>query len=795
MAAKDKIRKRKAIRKLIITPILIDGLLIAGYAIYAIVANEYLAFRLDQYMSTLCSTLAAVVITMFGLSAASYAFVCSELRAEESKKPYLSKVLKKYFENMWIYFISSLIFSGMALVTCVFCLSFGQYLGSDVLLEVFSETQIRYYNDSFTVLCILTFAVCIISLTAFFVMLAFNYHIFQREAKYDKIAIEMRQEIASRYAQPENEEDQTDIGLEKVNNLEKLINRIIKNHEDVGKSFNSEERNDRMISNLFLRKINDGYLSENNTCSHTWDSIKNTEKRQSRWDCCCEMAKHDKEWLEKEESCDRKTEPALPSDIGFTEVYDDLICYRDTVLVSKNSQKEKDQIRQAVCLRRSIKKRLLIFMMWGESFNGMDLSRMSLSGGDFQNTDFSKCDLTYSRLKGAYCKEADFSNAKMPGLYFIDSGNCDGEIAVTFKDDSKGVWDPYNGKEATYFSGATFANADVSRACLLAEGPLWNDSFPFDSADEPEKEYLFSMENTSFDYAKLYSSRLANINFDKANFQKALIFNSVWFQCSAEKAGFEGVTMTNSVVVSCNFHGSDMNGIVFPGSILYRNNFRGVLLENANFSDSNILRCNFSNSYCHNASFVGVIQDKCKVCDSLKCHQLDSGSIAGSLDDDCNVDFSYATLSKTDFSAADLSRINFSFAVGKDCIFTNANGSGTIFDKALLSSSIFNKTHLENALFSGTVLMDSVFMGCQFSACSMEGTDMSRSIFILGDAPMFSQSELIDVDFSYSRGLTPAFFENITLIRCDFRGSGVTSQDLKKAKIRCQNCIFDGKRS
>ncbi len=777
---------------------LINLILIAGYAYLAFNFNS---LPLDQYMSTLCSTLAAIVVTMFGLSAASYAFVCSELRTEEKNKPYLSQVLKQYFEKMWSLFVTSLCLSAAALCVCVICLAFAQKISTENLLTLNSKNLTVYlYDHQYTWLSIITFASCILSLTSIIVMLFFNYYIFQRQSTYSRIAKEMRAEMINRYSLPETESEidyssDSEKNLGKINNLEKLIDRIVKNHEDMGKSYNSEERGNGLIRNLFLRKLNDGFLSNEkaNYEKRSWESIGYSVKRKDQWEVCRCIAKNNKRWFEEKEDHNVITGPKAPNNTCFTTVYDDLICYRDTILVTA-SDKTSTGAEAAVCLRKSIKKRLLTFMMWGESFSNMDLSRMSLSGGDFQNSDFSQCDLTYTRIKGAYCKDADFSEAKMPGMFFVDVDGCEGEIAVTCIDDSKDSWDPYHGHEATYFTGATFARADVSRACLLAEGACWDKAFPFIQSRraKPYEDTLFSLENTSFDYAKLYSSRLSNLSFDRANLQKALVFNSIWFQCSAEKTGFEGVTMTNSVVICCSFHGSNMNDILFPGSILYRNDFRGALLRNANFSDSNIYRCNFSNSYCQNASFSGMIHDKDTVFKSVSDNKLDRQCIQDDLEE-CCVDFSYATLTNTDFSGAELSHTNFSYAIGTNCIFTNAEGCYTEFSKALLSSSIFNNTHFVQGTFESSVLRDSVFMGCVFDSCELTDTDLSKAIFLPGDESMFKDSKLVRVDFSDTRGLNSSFFDRSSLIGCDFRGSGISKRELSKAGIYYRDCIFSDK--
>ena len=105
----------------------------------------------------------------------------------------------------------------------------------------------------------------------------------------------------------------------------------------MGKTYNSEERGDGLIRNLFLRKLNDGYLSngEGNYDNRSWESIEDGIKRKDQWDVCCCVAKKNKKWFEEREEDNVRAK--APCDTRFTTVYDDLICYRDTVLVSASN--------------------------------------------------------------------------------------------------------------------------------------------------------------------------------------------------------------------------------------------------------------------------------------------------------------------------------------------------------------------------------------------------------------------------------------------------------------------------
>lgn len=57
--------------------------------------------RLDQYATTIFATTAGVVGSMFGLTAASYAFIWGELRSDRQANRHLERVLGNYRKRLW----------------------------------------------------------------------------------------------------------------------------------------------------------------------------------------------------------------------------------------------------------------------------------------------------------------------------------------------------------------------------------------------------------------------------------------------------------------------------------------------------------------------------------------------------------------------------------------------------------------------------------------------------------------------------------------------------------------------
>ena len=774
--------------------------------------------RFDQYMETICSTTAALTVTMFGLSAASYAFVCSELRSEENQRPQLENVLVVYRDNLWACFVYSLAFTIGTVITSLVLLGIAQKISASDLFSLSEESgmlKAGYINSQFEEISSLTFLNLMIAVTAIIMMAYLNINIFRRENRYSKIAKTLLEQSVTPYKKPEDvpehkeNELRSDLSeLEKIHNVERLLERVLQNHECAGTAFAPEHRRDDLLTIVLSQKLEVGYGISKQTQDYRtgifdekkWHNLTE-EKQESRWSWCQSCARMDYGFLSPEQAGTTTSALSFPDQCSFVKVYNDLICYRNSRLVCSDT---KIRANAGEYLRWTVKKRLLIFLLQGESFSGMDLSRISFSGADLRHTNFSDCDLSYTKLKGANCEGADFSRARLPGLYFFDNKQCNGEIQITYKDDSKDEWNPYNGKEATCFDGATFARADVSRAFLVTENSnLWNDKFPFDrsSSDSGDREWektlnLYSLKDTSFDYAKLYSSKFGNICFDQANFDKALIFDSIFFRCTMRSVNLAGATLTNSCLLWCDFSRANMSSIGLAQAVLLRGDFHSAQLKNANFVGANVVKCNFLGAYCQNASFMGMIQSVEEIKSlPFATNEFLDGAIkneSGMESETYNIDFSFATLSNTDFSGADISHISFEHVIGANCIFTNAQGNYVNMNDAFLTSSILNCTTIENSSFCRTVLRNSVFLSARFKGCTFQGADFSQSIFDRGNDTntIFEGEAMMDVSFRGVQGLSAKCFKVTKLIRCDFTNTGLSKKGFRAQGIKIKDCLF-----
>ena len=787
--------------------------------------------RLDQYSITILSTTAGIVGTMFGLTAASYAFIWGDLRSDRKENKHLEVVLQQYSNQLWAYFMTILISTIGVILISLIGMALAQHMMDSTLFETVglqSSLISAYKNENFRCISVITCFNLGVSLFDIIMMARMNYKIFARNAQYADIAKNIMRDIDDRYGlsqdnkkqkgdsagqkddddkinQEENTVNQKDDSdeYEKIHNLEILVNRILKNHESIGEAFTESQRRKKLLTEVIRNDLLEQYGSEikkeekvatDSNSEGQLDFYKNKmkwsylpkDKMDSRFDKCLNKAKEEWKFFEKQEECVKK-EPVYRC---FINVYEDLMSYRDNSLIyEENSSGRKAAeivLSKSVSLRHSIKRRLLCFYLIGENFTEMDCTNMSFSGADLRYTNFSRSNLSHVRLKGANCENADFTAARMTGMYFSDIPSAfpknGGEIQVTYEDKGN-EWEPYCGRDATCLKNATFKEADVSRIYLKAPGEV-SDSCVFPFCDDSEQVFSqfdskyspFSLEGTNFDYAKMFYAYLKNVSLEKASLEKAQLYNAGFVMVKAESANFSGATMTNACLAWCDFQNADFSGALMSETILLRVDFKGAKLSNANFSYSNIIACNFYGASCQNVSFKNMIQNR----DTLKGKEKPDALSDINLGkrDNSNSRFEYSILTNTDFSGAILDEILFANCVGQNCLFSEAKGRQMLFSNSLFRSSVFNRTCFEECSFENTIFSNSVFINTHFSNSTLCDIDFSDTAFTVAKEVCFTGGRISDSNFTNVKGLTEKCFDSITLERVDFSGIG-----LKKKKF------------
>ena len=812
-----KKRKKKCIYCIKITRRIVFLLIFLG-----IIGYFCKKIRLDQYSITILSTTAGIVGTMFGLTAASYAFIWGDLRSDRKENKHLEAVLQQYSSQLWAYFMIILISTVGVILISLIGMALAQHMMDSTLFETVglqSSLISAYKNENFRCISVITCFNLGVSLFDIIMMARMNYKIFARNAQYADIARNIMKGIDDCYGLSQdnkeqkgdsagqkddsdktNQKDDSD-EYEKIHNLEILVNRILKNHESIGEAFTESQRRKKLLTEVIRNDLLEQYgpkikeEGENSTDSNSegqLDLYKNKmkwsylprDKMDSRFDMCFNKAKEEWEFLKMQK------ESKDPVECCFINVYEDLMSYRDNSLIyEENSSGRKvteSMLSKSVSLRHSIKRRLLCFYLIGENFTDMDCTNMSFSGADLRYTNFSRSNLSHVRLKGANCENADFTAARMTGMYFSDIPSAfpknGGEIQVTYENKGN-EWEPYCGREATCLKNATFKEADVSRIYLKALGKV-SDSCVFPFCDDSEQVFSqfdgnyppFSLEGTNFDYAKMFYAYLKNVSLEKASLEKAQLYNAGFVMVKAESANFSGATMTNACLAWCDFQNADFSGALMSETILLRVDFKGAKLSNANLSYSNIIACNFYGASCQNVSFKNMIQNR----DALKGKEKPDAlsDINLGKQDNSNSRFEYSILTNTDFSGAILDEILFANCVGQNCLFSEAEGRKMLFNNSLFRLSVFNRTCFEECSFENTIFSNSVFINTHFINSTLCDIDFSDTAFTVAKETCFTGGRISDSNFTNVKGLTEKCFDSIILERVDFSGIG-----LKKEKF------------
>lgn len=768
--------------------------------IVAILLVRFGKLNIDQDVNTILSTTAGVTGSMFGLTAASYAFIWTDLRSDKMNNRHLGYVINKYRDMLWLMFLISLVLTVIVILTGFVFMGMEQIWSVNwglITKEQSNQFVSHSYYTRSIKLSIFTLINLLFSILAVILMVSMNYYIFRRDNVYSDISKSIINEINKKYSKIDDkfikEENKTnDLEYKKIHNLELIIERILDNHESVGSAFTKSNRRTKLLLLEIERIYNKNYK---NIGEFGWEYLSNN-KRENKYKLSKEHIERERDFnsseLQKTKSSVKATENA------FVSVYDDLIKTRDSYLIyeerrQKHSTKKNStfQYYRRPELRYTAKKRLLFFFMRGEEFTNMDLSGVSLSGADLQYTNFSGCNLSNIKLKGSNCEGADFTNTKMVGMYFFDSidnsKDANREIPITYIDDNAKIWDPYKSHESTYFKFATFKGADISRACLNANITYNDDSFPYwENENENLNKYtdmpLFSFEGANFDDAKMFNSLFSFVNFDKSSLEKSQMYNAIVVMSSAQSSNFSNAVLTNSIIVSSDFNNSNAAGTVFADSMIAKNRFANANLRNANFTNSNLVGNNFEHASCQYACFKNISQSKENFIGITSVEKFLYKKYQ------TKNSFRFATLTKTDFTSSDLSSVDFSCAVGNECIFTKSNGVKTIFDSALFISSVLNHAMFEESRFNKTVLRNSVLMNTQFKNCTFENTDFSESIFNTKES-CFIGGVMKGVKFDNVVGLSSDSFKGIKLINMDFSSLGFNKKDFDDS-VTLIDCKF-----
>ena len=296
---------------------------------------------------------------MFGLTAASYAFVCSELRTEEQIRPHLKHILVEYRNDLWGQFVYSLILTAETAATSLICLGLAQKISASdlyVLAQRNDRTFLASYeNSGFRWISGLTALNILFGLLAIAVMVFHNTMIFRRENQYSTLAKSMLERIVEPYRCPDKLNSQMDKiqqnELEKIHNLERLLNRVLRNHESIGESFVSETRESHLLRAVLSQKLTQGFLADKDLSEEDILQGKvgiplemarrgmSLKKQRACWLRCHQQACMEYQWIAVP-AASGPTGALEPVSHSFVQVCDDMLCYRDSKLVLSSGPRD-----------------------------------------------------------------------------------------------------------------------------------------------------------------------------------------------------------------------------------------------------------------------------------------------------------------------------------------------------------------------------------------------------------------------------------------------------------------------
>lgn len=239
--------------------ILFLGIFVAGWY-----CTYYKGFRLDQNAVTIFSTTAGIIGTMFGLTAASYAFIWGDVRSDSQENCHLIKVLERYRTKLWRLFVLSLALTAAVIFTSLIGLTLAQFITNlSLFWPAFEEGRLifEYHNAKNKEITILAVFNLVLSAVALTEMVRMNWSIFYRNKQYANMAGSILHELDKKYdtilEQSAEKERHTDsIEYEKIHNIEMLVERILKNHESIGDAFAEAQRREKLLSAVMTNRLN-----------------------------------------------------------------------------------------------------------------------------------------------------------------------------------------------------------------------------------------------------------------------------------------------------------------------------------------------------------------------------------------------------------------------------------------------------------------------------------------------------------------------------------------------------------
>lgn len=425
--------------------------------------------------------------------------------------------------------------------------------------------------------------------------------------------------------------------------------------------------------------------------------------------------------------CDGITEPG---DINTREklagYYKEIIDYRN-LLLQNTSLADSEPVTMGDQIK-SLMNQFFQHYLKGELLTGVNISNFEISEADLEkasfsnsslqkitfkknakliNTDFRDSTINNVVFESADCDSINFSGCKLINVRFNTNMNL--QRAIFTNADLSGMGDI--GPQDKEGDQLKFLHANFIRANLTHQD-IYNVSFKF--ADFSNARLIDSKigtsaqkkNNTNFAYAEMEKADLLrcriertdfqNANLSCASFTSAVISNANFAECRLNNANF-----SESSIMDCSFEKSYCTNFSMKGAILNDCVFTYAIMASADMSGAQIQNVKFTDAVCRDTLWVRVqIQDSMfQRCVLANARIVGDAKQRGRIS---NCKFFYTDLSNSAITNIEFNNCDF---LGAD--FTNAR---------LINVRFINCKNLDSAVPENIWLANVSFIGEQGTA-------------------------------------------------------------------------------
>lgn len=661
-----------------------------------------------------------ILISFFGLTAASYTFQINDMHEQQRRFPNDSSFIGIYLERTRFKFSVALWSTVLICVLSVTTFIFEGFLCKKNLTGF-------YKIESGYILCV--FATELILW-----MLYLNWVLFFHERYIDKYTTE----VLKSFADKSNEEEKIPELLTRVNSLEMIFQRIVKNNIHVQDVYPLENQD------VLAMLGSDGL-----------DSVGIAEKRKNA------------ELLVKK--------------------YYELISWRNAVIHLQNSRNRnlRKKLIPGSQLKKSLKEleeHIRKKRMTNERFTNMDLSSLDfLRESNLEKCDFSNCDLRNINLEGSDCIGANFSDSLLGRIYMgshpsekgikIDR-NTDLSQVNFYNCNLENTTIQYDGNEDKYFS----MKEDNFDHVILSKSEMQKVDFKF----------------ASFDKAQLYYNNWKSCRANLAIFSESMFSNSLLQNTDFKRANFSGAVLVEADIKDCCFEEARLNKTDFSNSNIGGGNWNKVMATDASFKGARVSRVLpggdlpivkykdplFCQAVLRNVDFTESILSYVDMRDSQMSECIFTGS---SGNENCfyNADMKNCLFNRTNWDCCVFDFTQFDCSVFKNVKFSNSSFVGTSFEQCLFLNTDNDSLNESRSLrdWRRELLM-------------ADKRIPARSVESHSETFLFQNAYLEKVSFAGAYGLSEQMFNDATIVQIDFRGTGISKRILHKYVRKMVGCRF-----